>query len=65
MSEIKNEHITLLFKALSQILNNQDKINRHLGINKHDSEWGWDDDVTSELMNQCWYTANEYESEND
>ena len=40
MNNIKNEDIALLFKALSQILSNQDKINKHFGVNKYDSEWG-------------------------
>lgn len=61
MSNIKNEDITLLFKSLSKILSNQDKINKHLGINKCDSEWGWDDNETCSLATQCWEAANEYE----
>lgn len=63
MDNIKNEDIALLFKALSQILSNQDKINKHFGINKCDSEWGWDDNITDELSSQCWNTANEYEND--
>lgn len=62
MDNIKNEHIALLFEALSQILSNQDKINKHLGLNKRDSEWGgWDDYITDELSIQCLNAANEYE----
>lgn len=61
MGEIKNEDIALLFKVLSQILSNQDTINKHFGINKCDSEWGWDDDETDSLSRQCWKTSNEYE----
>ena len=38
MSEIRSEHIALLFKSLNQILENQDKLNKHFGINKHDYE---------------------------
>ena len=60
MSEIRSEHIALLFKSLNQILENQDKLNKHFGINKHDYEWGWEDNTTSELANQCWNAANEY-----
>ena len=63
MNGIKNEHIALLFKSLNQILDNQDKLNKHLGINKNDYEWGWEDNATSELASQCWEAANEYESE--
>lgn len=65
MSEIKNEHIALLFKSLNQILENQDKINKHLGITKHDYEYGWSDGLTSELANQCWNAVYEYESDGD
>ena len=61
MDNIKNEDIALLFKALSQILSNQDKINKHLGINKCDYEWGWDDNITEELSSQCLNATNEYE----
>ena len=66
MNNMKNEDITLLFKALSQILENQDKINKHLGTNKwSDSEYGWDDNFTDELSNQCWETASKYENEDN
>lgn len=61
MNNIKNEDIALLFRALGQILYNQDKINKHLGINKSDSEWGWDDSTTDEYSNQCFRAANIYE----
>ena len=63
MNNIKNEDIVLLFKALSQILSNQDKINKHFGINKYDCEWGYDDYITDELSGQCWNAANEYEND--
>lgn len=63
MDNIKNEHIALLFEALSQILYNQDKINKHLGINKCDYEWGWDDNETNDLYHQCHDAANEYDDE--
>ena len=57
---MKNENIALLFRALGQILYNQDKINKHFGINKRDSEWGRDDYTTDEYSNQCFRTADEY-----
>lgn len=63
MNNIKNEDIALLFKALSQILSNQDKINKHFGINKYDSEWGYDDFKTNDLYHQCHNAANEYDDE--
>ena len=43
----------ILFESLSQIMENQKRIMRHLGITKHDSEWGYDDDAISELTYQC------------
>ena len=61
MNNIKNEDIALLFKSLNQILDNQDKLNKHLGINKCDYEFGWKDNTTSELASQCWNAACEYE----
>ena len=63
MNNIKNEDIALLFKALSQILSNQDKINKHFGVNKYDSEWGYDDFKTNDLYHQCHDAANEYDDE--
>lgn len=60
MDNMKNEDIALLFRALGQILYNQDKINKHFGINKCDSEWGWDDSITDEYSNQCFRAADEY-----
>ena len=63
MNNIKNEDIALLFKALSQILSNQDKINKHFGINKYDSEWGYDDNETESLARQCYSTAYDYDDE--
>lgn len=63
MNNIKNEDIALLFKSLNQILNNQDKLNKHLGINKYDSEWGYDDFKTNDLYHQCHNAANEYDDE--
>lgn len=43
----------ILFESLSQIMENQKKIMRHLGITKYDSDWGYDDDYTRELITQC------------
>lgn len=63
MDNMKNEDIALLFRALGQILYNQDKINKHFGINKRDSEWGWDDSITDEYSNQCFRAADEYADE--
>ena len=43
----------ILFESLSQIMENQKKIMRHLGITKYDSDWGYDDDYTMEVIEQC------------
>lgn len=49
----------ILFESLSQIMENQKKIMRHLGITKYDSDWGYDDDYTRELITQCNGIVNE------
>ena len=49
----------ILFESLSQIMENQKKIMRHLGITRCDSDWGWDDDSTRELITECNGIANE------
>lgn len=43
----------ILFESLSQIMANQKRIMRHLGITKYDSDWGYDDDDTGEAIYQC------------
>ncbi len=48
-----NKEKEVLFNALGQILYNQQKIMRHLGINKLDSQWGWVDEVTSLYADDC------------
>lgn len=59
---MRNEDITILFNALGQILYNQDKLNKHLGLNKHDSEWGYEDTNTKDYARQCYKLASEYEN---
>lgn len=49
----------ILFEFLSQIMENQKKIMRHLGITKYDSDYGYDDDYTRELITQCNGIVNE------
>lgn len=49
----------ILFESLSQIMENQKKIMRHLGITKYDSDYGYDDDYTRELIIQCNGIVNE------
>ena len=43
----------ILFESLSQIMQNQQDIMRHLGITKYNSDWGYDDYYTREIINQC------------
>lgn len=43
----------ILFESLSQIMENQKKIMRHLGITKYDSDWGYDDGCTRDTIEQC------------
>lgn len=43
----------ILFESLSCIMENQKKIMRHLGITKYDSDWGYDDDYTRDMIDQC------------
>ena len=55
----------LLFESLSQILYNQDQIKKHLGINKHDPGWGWDDEKTVKLADECFEISIEYEEDEE
>lgn len=43
----------ILFESLSQIMENQKNIMRHIGITRYDSDFGYDDDYTRELITQC------------
>lgn len=52
----------ILFNALGKILYNQDKILKHLGINKFDTDYGYDND-TEIMANECYAIASDYESE--
>lgn len=47
----------LLFKALAEILYNQDQIKEHIGLKEND---GW----RNELADECWSTGNDYVSHN-
>ena len=49
----------ILYESLSCIMENQKKIMRHLGITRYDSDWGYNDEYTSELITQCDSIANE------
>lgn len=58
---MRDKETRLLFQALSQILSNQDDIKKHLGLNRCNSEYGWNDEVTMELSRECSETADEFE----
>lgn len=62
---MRNEETRLLFQALSQILSNQDDIKKHLGLNKLDSEYGWNDEDTIKLSRKCSETADDFEHDDD
>lgn len=58
---MRDEETRLLFQALSQILANQDDIKKHLGLNRFDSEYGWNDEDTMKLSRECSETADNFE----
>ena len=63
---MRDEETRLLFQALSQILANQDDIKKRLGLNKLDSEYGWNDEDTMKLSRKCLETADDFEyNDND
>lgn len=62
---MRDSEMKLLFESLSQILSNQDDIKKHLGLNRHDSGYGWDDEETNKLASKCSEVANDYEYEDD
>lgn len=39
---MRDNEVAILFNALGSVLYNQDKILKHLGINKYDSDYGYD-----------------------
>ena len=47
------EEEKLLFRALSEILDGQTKLMRHLGVSKHDGEWGWSDSDREDIAREC------------
>lgn len=46
------QDISILFKAMANILENQDKIMKHLGLNKFDSDYGYNNYIES-LSYEC------------
>lgn len=61
---MNDEAVRLLFDSLSHILSNQQKIMRHMGITKYDSDFGYDDDKTGELICECSSLSKQYEHDN-
>ena len=63
---MRDEETRLLFQALSQILANQDDIKKHLGLNKLDSEYGWNGEDTMKLSRKCSEIADDFKhNDND
>ena len=58
---MNDEAVKVLFESLSHIMNNQQKIMRHLGVIKYDSDYGYGDEQTEELISDCRHTARQYE----
>lgn len=56
-----DETVKLLFESLARIMSNQQKIMRHLGITKFDSDYGHSDTQTEGLISDCYDTAKHYE----
>lgn len=62
---MRDEETRLLFQALSQILANQDDIKKHLGLNKLDSDYGWNDEYTTKLSRECSEVADDFKHNDD
>lgn len=60
MKKLDENDLKVLFESLGQILHNQDKINKHFGINKHDCDWGYEDTKTEDLSQECFVIAQDY-----
>lgn len=60
--QMRDSEVATLFNALSKILYNQDQIMKHLGINKFDSDYGYDND-TEQMADECFKTARYYEDD--
>lgn len=58
---MNDEDERVLFESLSYVLSNQQKIMRHLGITKFDSDYGYDDDKIGELVCECNSISRQYE----
>lgn len=58
---MRNDEVSILFNALGKILYNQDKILKHLGINKCDYDYGYDHS-TENLASECCSVVRDYEN---
>lgn len=47
---MRDDEVAKLFNALGKVLYNQDKLLKHLGINKCDSDYGYDNS-TEDIAN--------------
>lgn len=57
--------VRVMFESLSHIMNNQQKIMRHLGTTKHDSDYGYGDNYTEELITSCDSIASEHKHDDE
>lgn len=60
---MNNQDLNLLFRALSQILSNQNEIKKHIGLNKFDSDYGYSETDTEKLSEECYSIARQYEED--
>ena len=60
---MEDSEVVVLFECMAMILSNQEKIMRHLGISKYDSEWGWDDDNIEKQIHECYSIARDYKDD--
>ncbi len=59
---MRDSEVATLFNTLSKILYNQDQIMKHLGINKFDSDYGYDSD-TEDMVNECLAIVRDYKDD--
>ena len=60
MRNLDENDLKVLFESLGQILHNQDKINKHFVINKHDCDCGYEDTKTEDLSQECFVITQDY-----
>ena len=62
---MRDSEMVTLFNALGQILANQDKIMKHLGITKYDYDYGYDNESTRDYSSECFSIASYLDSVDD